>query len=77
VAKKQHPSHDDIAAAAYHRYLARGGSHGGDFNDWLEAERELAARAASTTPHSQLPTPKASRGAKTPAKPRAPRKTKP
>lgn len=32
---------DDIRTRAYHRYLERGGSHGGDFDDWLEAEREL------------------------------------
>lgn len=35
------PSPDEIAEAAYHRYLSRGGSDGGDFGDWLEAEREL------------------------------------
>jgi hypothetical protein len=29
---------------AYHRYLSRGASHGLDFEDWLEAERELKAR---------------------------------
>jgi hypothetical protein len=32
---------DDIRTRAYHRYLERGGSDGGDFDDWLEAEREL------------------------------------
>jgi hypothetical protein len=26
---------------AYHRYLERGAGHGMDFQDWLEAEREL------------------------------------
>lgn len=35
------PSHDDIAARAYALYEARGGSHGDDLNDWLEAEHEL------------------------------------
>ena len=38
------PSHDDIAEAAYHRYLQRGGGHGMDFEDWLEAERVLRSR---------------------------------
>jgi hypothetical protein len=39
------PSHDEIAEAAYHRFLQRGGSDGDPFNDWLEAERELRQRA--------------------------------
>lgn len=37
------PSEDDIRMRAYQRYLERGGSHGMDFDDWLEAERELRA----------------------------------
>src|SRR5688572_7480861 len=37
-------THDDIAAAAYQRYLDRGGSHGRDLDDWVEAERELNNR---------------------------------
>jgi len=35
------PSEDDIRHRAYQRYLQRGGGHGLDFDDWLEAEREL------------------------------------
>jgi hypothetical protein len=35
------PTHDEIAEAAYHRYKQRGGGHGMDFEDWLEAERAL------------------------------------
>jgi hypothetical protein len=38
------PSNEEIAEAAYHRYLSRGGEHGQDWNDWLEAERELRSR---------------------------------
>ncbi len=38
------PSQDDIRHRAYQRYLERGGGHGLDFEDWLEAERELNAR---------------------------------
>jgi len=38
------PSEEDIRLRAYHRYLQRGGGHGMDFEDWLEAERELKAR---------------------------------
>jgi hypothetical protein len=38
------PSYEEIAEAAYQRYLSRGGQHGRDFDDWVEAERELRAR---------------------------------
>ena len=38
------PTHNEIAEAAYHRYLGRGGEHGRDFDDWVEAERELSRR---------------------------------
>jgi len=39
------PSEEDIRLRAYHRYLERGGGHGGDCDDWLEAERELKKRS--------------------------------
>ena len=35
------PSDEDIRLRAYHRFLERGSSHGLDFDDWLQAEREL------------------------------------
>jgi hypothetical protein len=38
------PSEHDIRQRAYERYVERGGSHGMDFDDWLEAERELKNR---------------------------------
>jgi hypothetical protein len=38
------PSEDDIRMRAYQRYLERGGGHGLEFDDWLEAERELKPR---------------------------------
>ena len=38
------PTYDQIAEAAYHRYLQRGGQHGSDFDDWVEAERSLKRR---------------------------------
>ena len=38
------PSPEEIAEAAYRRYLERGGEHGRDFDDWLEAERSLRSR---------------------------------
>lgn len=40
----QAPTYDQIAEAAYHRYLRRGAEHGRDFEDWVEAERELKTR---------------------------------
>jgi hypothetical protein len=38
---------DRIAARAYELYLARGGAHGADMEDWLNAEREFARSARS------------------------------
>ena len=38
------PSYEEIAEAAYQRYLSRGGDHGRDFDDWVEAERQLRER---------------------------------
>ncbi len=35
------PSDADIRMRAYWRFLERGGAHGMDFDDWLEAEGEL------------------------------------
>ena len=32
---------DRVAQRAYELYLARGASHGSDWEDWLAAEREL------------------------------------
>jgi hypothetical protein len=46
------PTHDEIAEAAYHRYLSRQGAQGSDFDDWLAAERDLRSRSASN-PKSQ------------------------
>ena len=38
------PTYDQIAEAAYLRYLSRGGGDGQDFDDWVAAEQELKAR---------------------------------
>jgi hypothetical protein len=35
------PTEEQIARRAYELYLARGGQHGHDEQDWLQAEREL------------------------------------
>jgi hypothetical protein len=44
------PSDNEIARAAYHRFQARGGEHGGDLDDWLEAERELREKQKDDVP---------------------------
>ncbi len=36
-------AHEDIARRAYDLYLMRGCAHGHHIEDWLQAERELAA----------------------------------
>jgi hypothetical protein len=41
---RERPSYDQIAEAAYLRYLNRGGSDGRDFDDWVAAEQELKTR---------------------------------
>ena len=41
VSMGSEPSEEDIRVRAYQRYLERGGGHGMDFEDWLEAKREL------------------------------------
>jgi hypothetical protein len=37
----QGPTHDEIALLAYGIYLDRGGSEGGELEDWFEAEKRL------------------------------------
>jgi hypothetical protein len=37
-----------IAARAYELYEARGGEHGQDLDDWLQAERDVDAEIART-----------------------------
>lgn len=41
------PTHAEIAEAAYQKYLSRRGAGGSDFDDWVEAERELRSRPAA------------------------------
>ena len=35
------PAQEEIALRAYHLYLQRGGAPGNEFEDWMQAEREL------------------------------------
>jgi len=37
---------DAVAALAHQLYMERGGTHGHDVDDWLEAERRLRSRHA-------------------------------
>jgi hypothetical protein len=41
LAETTNPTYEQIAEAAYQRFLRRGAEHGRDYEDWLEAEREL------------------------------------
>ena len=34
-------SSDEVARRAYDLYQSRGGQHGADFDDWIEAEQQL------------------------------------
>jgi Protein of unknown function (DUF2934) len=45
VDREPWPSYVEIAEAAYQRYLSRGGGHGHDVDDWLDAEQELRRRS--------------------------------
>ena len=38
------PTREEIELRAYQIYVERGGTHGQDVEDWLQAERELVAR---------------------------------
>jgi hypothetical protein len=39
------PSEDEVRVRAYQRYLERGGTHGNDLEDWVEAEKELKGQS--------------------------------
>jgi hypothetical protein len=39
--KTEGPTQEQIARRAYELFAARGGEHGHDVEDWLQAEREL------------------------------------
>ena len=48
------PSHEEIAARAYARYVSRKDSCGSPALDWLEAERELTHQARPAGISEQL-----------------------
>ena len=39
--EKNKPTQEEIALRAYHIFLQRGGVPGNEFEDWMEAERQL------------------------------------
>ena len=41
------PTEEEVRVRAYHRYLERGAGHGNDFDDWVEAEKELKVERQS------------------------------
>jgi hypothetical protein len=43
--RAENDERERIAARAYELYLQRGGGHGRDTDDWLEAEREVGHRS--------------------------------
>lgn len=44
---------DQIAQRAYELYLDRGGEHGADLDDWLQAERELGRSTSGSGPREE------------------------
>ena len=43
-----HPTPEEIELRAHQIYVERGGAHGQDVNDWLQAERELLEKNGKT-----------------------------
>ena len=44
-----HPTREEIELRAYQIYIERGGAHGYDGDDWLQAEHELFEKYANTS----------------------------
>jgi hypothetical protein len=55
IQESTRPSEDRIRQRAYERYQERGGDHGRDTDDWLEAEREVAGETVSRNRDQDLP----------------------
>jgi hypothetical protein len=47
ASSRSRPFRADIERRAYERFMQRGGVHGADVEDWLEAERELLSEASA------------------------------
>lgn len=48
------PTVSEINRRAYGIYLERGGQHGSDVSDWLDAEQELSNKPAGTAPKTKV-----------------------
>jgi hypothetical protein len=44
-----HPTQEEIELRAYQIYIERGGAHGHDVDDWLQAEHELFEKYANNS----------------------------
>ena len=44
-----HPTREEIELRAYQIYVERGGAHGYDVDDWLQAEHELFEKYANAS----------------------------
>ena len=49
------PTQEEIALRAYHIYMERGGVPGNEFEDWMEAQRQLTAQYAKATENGKVP----------------------
>ena len=63
-----------IAQRAYELYQLRGANPGGEFEDWLEAERQVLSTLSPATAEPSAPKPARKRAAKTTATTTTPRK---
>ena len=50
VSRTESDDLDEIRRQAYELYVSRGGDHGGDLSDWLEAERIVRRRRDGGAP---------------------------
>ena len=58
MTKFRYPSEDEVRARAYQLYMQRGGQHGHDADDWLQAEYELMQLPVQTIAKLDAPPPK-------------------
>jgi hypothetical protein len=47
MVQQREPSGEAIARRAYELYVERGGKHGKDLEDWVQAEKELTGEPAA------------------------------
>ena len=52
---ERHPTREEIELRAYQIYVERGGAHGNDLEDWLQAEFELIEQYGKTGQTGKAP----------------------